>query len=148
MEPNSKIDLGQKTAGKKINNWFIVSVILAIALISILAVNFYNDKKDGLIVLPTDQAADTLVDFINKIYGPKVGLATLKEVTEKNGLYEVIVSVANNNETVDQTIFITRDGKLFIPQVINIEDVLVKFEEFQQQQQSPQPQPTPNLPTE
>lgn len=142
------MDPTPKPVDKKFNIWLVISIILMIALISVLATNVFKNKQTKLITIPPDQAASKLVDFINKIYGPQVGIATLKSVSEENGLYKVEVKVINNNESIDQTIFITYDGKLFIPQTIDIEDVLAQYEAFQKQQQNIQPQTNPPAPTE
>lgn len=121
--------------------WMIVSVVLFIALIAVVA--FFAVKPGALSpsssnapVVKADDAAASLVDFINKIYSQQVGTATLKSVVEENGLYKVTVGITANGSPVDQEVYLTRDGKLFIPQVIKIDDVLAQYQQYQQQQQA------------
>lgn len=121
--------------------WMIVSVVLFIALIAVVA--FFAIKPgalstgggDSTPIVKADDAANSLVDFINKIYAQQVGTATLKSVTEEHGLYKVVVGVTANGSPVDQEVYLTRDGKLFIPQVINVDEVMTQYQEYQQQQQ-------------
>jgi hypothetical protein len=121
--------------------WMIASVVLFVALIAVIA--FFVSTK-GLPtgsgtsgpVLKSDTAANNLVDFINKIYAQQVGTATLKSVTEENGLYKVTVGITANGQPVDQEVYVTRDGELFIPQVIKVDEVTAQYDQFQQQQQA------------
>lgn len=136
--------------------WMIVSVVLFIALIAVVA--FFAIKPGALPtssgsnapVIKADDAAASLVDFINKIYSQQVGTATLKSVTEESGLYKVTVGITANGNPVDQEVYLTRDGKLFIPQVIKVDEVLTQYDQYQQQQQAgtgePVPAPTDTVP--
>lgn len=134
------MDQNQKPAAKIPNIWLVVSIVLAIALVGVLAANVVKkeggDEKGKIVVVEPEKAGGSLLDFINKVYGPQVGTATLKEVTEENGLYKVSLTVVDNTGApVEQTVFLTRDAKLFIPQAIDIESVLAQFDALQQQQQ-------------
>ena len=123
----------QRGVAKKMNIWLIVSVVLAIALVGVFATNL--TKKDGdLKIVKPEEASTLLLDFINEVYGPQVGEATLKSTAEENGLYKVELTVMDQGQPLDQTIYVTKDAKLFIPQAIEIEDALAKFQEFQNQQ--------------
>lgn len=138
------MDQTDQPKAKKPNIWFIISLVLAIALIGVLVANYGSPKEEGdLVVVQADAAALNLLDFINEVYGPQIGSVTLKGVEEKNGLYQVTISITNNGQPVDEVVFLTRDGKLFIPQVLDIEDNLQRFHEFQAaQQQQVQPETT------
>lgn len=122
--------------------WMIASVVLFIALIAVIV--FFATKSGGLPsgdgnsapVLKADTAASDLVTFINKIYAQQVGTATLKSVTEESGLYKVTVGITANGQPVDQEVYVTRDGKLFIPQIIKVDEVSAQYEQYQQQQQA------------
>jgi len=134
-----------KPSSKKLNPWLIVSIILAIILIVVLAIKIFGTKPadDGLTVLAPEAASDSLMDFINKIYGPQIGNATFKTVVKENGLYKVTVGIVDpqSGQPVDQDVYVTVDGKLFIPQIINIATTLEQFEAFQQAQQQQQAAP-------
>lgn len=123
-------------AAKKPNIWLVISIILAIALVGVVAVMMLQNKG-GITVLTPDKAGSTLISFINKVYGQQVGTATLKTITDENGLYKIVLTVTQNNAPVDQTVYVSKDGKLFIPQALNIEDMLKQFEAYQAQQQNP-----------
>jgi len=128
----------------KPNIWLITTIILAIALVAVLAVKLpqTGTKTDGdMTVVPPQEAADKLVDFVNQIYGAQIGTATLKEVSETSGLYGVKVEVSQAGQNTDQIIYITKDAKLFIPQALEMNVMLSQFEAFQQQQQQLQQQP-------
>ena len=130
----------------------IAGIVLIFALMGILTTACSMPKlttKDSnqtqLAVIPADETASKLLDFVNEIYGPQIGTATLKDVSEESGLYKVTVSVMNNETPTDQIIFVTRDGKLFVPQVMDMEDTLIQFHDWQQQMQA-QPAVTPTPP--
>lgn len=123
-------------AAKKPNTWLVVSIILAIALIGVIAVTMLGNKG-GITVLTPEKAGSSLISFINEVYGQQVGTATLKTITDENGLYKVVVTVTQNNAPVDQTVYISKDGKLFIPQALNIADMQKQFEAYKAQQQNP-----------
>lgn len=124
---------------KKSNPWIIVSIVLALALVVVSLMSFggLTGSKDKMTVLSSDQAGTQLLAFINQVYSAQVGTAALKSVTEENGLYKVTVTVTNptTNQPEDQPVYVSRDGKLFIPQVIDIDKTKTDFEAFQQQQQ-------------
>ena len=131
--------------------WMIVSVVLFIALVAVIG--FFATKPGALgggnsaPIVKADDAANSLVDFINKVYAEQVGTATLKSVTEESGLYKVTVGITANGQPVDQEVYVTRDGMLFVPQIIKVDEVMAQYEDFQRQQQAgtgtPAPVPPP-----
>jgi len=133
-----------KMGEKKSNPWLIVSIILAIILIAVLALKVFESKPADvdLVVLEPEEASDSLMDFIDTIYGPQIGDATFKKIEKENGLYKATVEIVDpqTGQPVDQNIYITVDGKLFIPQAINISTTLQQFEEYQQAQLQQQAQ--------
>lgn len=123
---------------KPMNIWVIISIVLAIALIGVSVYAFgpmKTSQNGSMVVKSSDQASADLISFINKVYGAQVGNATLKSTSEQSGLYEVALSISANGTPTDQTVYVTKDGKFFIPQVIDIADVSQQFETYQQQQQ-------------
>jgi len=125
-------------AQKPTNSLLIVTIILAIALVGVVGFMAYDKiGAKGLAVVPSDKAAASLVSFINEVYGSKVGQVTLKSVTEKNGMYEVTLSMSaagTAGSAADQVVFITKDAKIFIPQVIDIATMEQQFKDYQAQQ--------------
>jgi hypothetical protein len=56
--------------------------------------------------------------------------------------------MTTNGTPADQIVFVTKDGKIFIPQVIDIEQMKTEFKNFQAQQQNGAVQPTETVPAE
>lgn len=149
MDPIPKA-AGSKPVIKKNNPWQIISLILALALVAVLAWQWWQNNKgqENITIIAKEEAGNKILDFVNKIYGSQLGTLTLKETAEENGLYKVTFTLIDptTNQPVDQPAYVTKDGKLFIPQVINISEALTQFETFQQQQQlqqQPTLEPTP-----
>lgn len=146
MSPVERTMPAPKAPGKTMNIWLIVSIVLAVALVGTVAYAFMGKKmpaigggdKAGaeLVAIGTDEAGNSLISFINEVYGERVGQVTLKGVAEKNGLYEVTFVMTSNGTPTDQIVFVTKDGKIFIPQVIDIAEMKTQFQEYQAQQQA------------
>lgn len=140
MSPVEKTMPTPKAPGKPMNVWMITSIILAVALVGAIAFALAGGsaliKKDGMTIIKSDKAAGELVAFINEVYGERVGQVTLKGVTEKNGLYEVTFVMTADGQPTDQIVFVTKDGKVFIPQVIDIADMREQYKQYQAQMQA------------
>ena len=102
-------------SAKKGNPWNIISAILAIALIAILVVNSSKSDDNGMVALSAQEVETEILNFVDKIYGPQIGVVTPKETTEESGLYKITVGVVDptTNQPVDQIIYATKDAKLF-----------------------------------
>lgn len=117
-------------AGKPINPWMISTGVLGIALLAVLALQGTGLSSGGQTV-SAEKAGSDLLTFINTIYGDRLGAATLNGTTEEHGLYRVLLTV--NDETgqpTEQEVFVSRDGKLFIPQAIVVDEVLSQYQAF------------------
>src|SRR3989339_1993697 len=129
-----------RPAAKKPNLWLVVSIVLAIALIGVVFTNYFGKQdQTQMTVIEPDAAGQTLLDFINEVYAGQIGTATLKGVTLESGLYQITISIVDpqTNQPVDQTVFLSRDGKYFVPQIVEISAVLSQFRTLQQQPQVP-----------
>ncbi|MFA6322904.1 MAG: hypothetical protein WCX71_05580 [Candidatus Buchananbacteria bacterium] len=138
MPPVEKSAFAPKSA-KPMNIWLIVSIILAVALIGVIGYSLSTKlaKGDkGMKIVKSDEAANTLIGFVNEVYGDRVGTVALKGVTEKNGLYEVTFSMTSNGTPTDQIVFVTKDAKIFIPQVIDMAQMQEQYKAYLQQQQA------------
>jgi len=137
-------------AKKPMNSLLIVTIILAIALIGVIGYLAYdkmvvNGGANGFTVVSSDKAAASLVSFINEVYGDKVGQVTLKSVTEKNGMYEVTLSMSaagTDGTAADQVVYVTKDAKIFVPQIIDIATMEQQYKDYMAQQAA-QPDVTP-----
>ncbi len=72
-----------------------------------------------------EEAKETVENFINTALMPPGATATVKEVTEEDDMYKVVVE-ANGQEI---TSYLSEDGKMFFPNVMNIEETLKKNED-------------------
>jgi hypothetical protein len=73
-------------------------------------------KNTAKIITP-DEAKAKVTDFINKNLVQAGNEVTIKEITEADGLYKVIVTMKNGQEIIS---YISKDGSKFFPQVIDI----------------------------
>ena len=123
---------GNKTP---LNIWMIISAVLAVVVVVLVVMWPKAGASNGSVkAISTADAGAKLVEFVNKIYGPQIGLSTLKSVETKSGLYQITVTVDNNGQAVDQVVFMTQDGLMFIPQSLDIAQVESEYEAFLQQQ--------------
>lgn len=114
------------SATKSSNSWMIVSVILAIALIVSVGYTFKN-KGDQI---SSDDAGQRLMSFVEEVYASQVGAVKLVGVQEVSGLYEVTVGVTVAGQPPEQKVYITKDGNLFIPQVLDINEITKQYRDF------------------
>lgn len=122
---------GSASSSKPMNAWMIISAVLAIALIIAIVSATKGGSSDATFKpVSSDDAGNILLDFVNEIYAGQIGQSTLKSVTEKNGMYEVVVTVNSNGQDIEQTVFVTRDAKLFIPQALDMADVQQQYQDF------------------
>jgi hypothetical protein len=75
--------------------------------------------------LSEEEAKQVAEDFINSTLMPPGGTATVKEVSEENDMYKIVVS-ANGQEI---TSYLSEDGKMFFPNAMNIEEASKAKEE-------------------
>jgi len=117
----------KKKPKRKTDYWKLATLVLIVLLgISIFTNGFSTGSG-----LSKDEAAAKTLDFVNTnlLQGQT---ATIKSVTEEKGVYNLKLSVTG--QEVDS--YITKDGVLFFPQVINMEEGI------------PQPPAQPQTPPE
>ena len=90
-------------------------ILLLIALIIIAFFSFYKPTK----ILTPDQAKQETLTFINKYLMQPGQTATIKNITTEYGLYKMNVNIVTTNVTS----YLTKDGKLFFPQALNIKKI-------------------------
>jgi len=128
------------------NIWPIISGILAIALVGVIV--FYSSglsSKGDEAVVTDQEAADNFLDFITEVYGDQISPINLKEVTETQGLYKVDFTITDTGQTVDQTVYMTKDGKSFTAQMVVIEEAMQQYREYQAALEQQQIAPTPTI---
>lgn len=121
--------------GKKeqnINPWMVSTIVLAIAIVGIFIFGgkgLLSSFSGNIEAIGSQKGSESLLKFLSEVYGDKVGTVTPSGATEENGLYKVTVTFAKDGQTSSGDLYITRDGKLFVPQIIDIEDTVSKFRE-------------------
>lgn len=113
--------LGSKGASKNL-------IALAIAVIGILVIasvaytnGFFENNQnqnENENVLSANEISEKVINFINENILQGQANASLIEIVEENGLYKVKIKIGE--EEFDS--YVTKDGKLLFPQVIDIEN--------------------------
>ncbi|PIS05123.1 MAG: hypothetical protein COT81_02770 [Candidatus Buchananbacteria bacterium CG10_big_fil_rev_8_21_14_0_10_42_9] len=100
--------------------WMIISGILLIVVIVLAFLMFLG--AGGEDSLNADEAGSKALNYVNSVY--QAG-ATLKSVSEASGVYSVVVTSKDfAGQQRDTEIFITKDGRLYFPQGIDIDQEL------------------------
>ena len=134
-------------SAKEPNIWLVVSIVLAIALVGVIAFNYFQgqtgetDAGDSASVVSSQQAAADFLEFIDEIYGAQVSPVTLTSVAEEYGLYKIDFTITEEGTAVPQTVFITKNGKGFTPIIYLIDDITSQFRDYQSQLQAQPPAP-------
>ncbi|MEA1963084.1 MAG: thioredoxin domain-containing protein [Patescibacteria group bacterium] len=84
-------------------------------------------------ILAPEEAKATAVDFINNNLMQPGSEISVKEISEDNNLYKIILNMSSGQEI---TSYLSRDGKLFFPQVMNIEEVTKETEQNKNQEEA------------
>jgi len=103
--------------------------VLAIVLVVVLFMgmgskDLVGPEGEKYSVLSEQKAADTLVGFLNQVYSDRVGVVTMNSVSQEHGLYKVAVTIDSNNNPVDGDLYVSKDGQLFFPTAVRIDDIL------------------------
>ncbi len=100
----------------------IALVLIALGLITLSSLKKTDAKttanKPGK-TISTDVAKKTAEDFINNFLMQGGSKATIKDVTTEYGLYKMSVDITS--DVVES--YMTKDGKLFFPQALNVAEV-------------------------
>jgi hypothetical protein len=90
-------------------------LILAVFLILILSGCVQNQN-----ILSLEDAKTKIVNFINNNLMQPGNQVSVKEITEEDGLYKVVVNTTQGQEI---TSYMTKDGSKFFPQVMDIAEI-------------------------
>ncbi len=100
----------------------IVAVLVVLGLITSSSLR-KDDKKSNALkpgkTISTDLAKTKAQDFINNFLMQSGSKATIKDITTEYGLYKLSVDITS--DVVES--YMTKDGKLFFPQALNIDEV-------------------------
>ncbi|MBU2634536.1 MAG: DsbA family protein [Nanoarchaeota archaeon] len=105
---------------KKISTWKILTAVFAILLVASVATNGFKSMGG----LSKESAKQTANDFIQtNLVSPGVSI-DIESITEKNGLYLLDVAVTAEGTTQNVESYISKDGKLFFPQALDMEAII------------------------
>jgi hypothetical protein len=93
-----------------------IVVVLAIILAAVIFTLLYN-KKDYK-EISVDEAIAKTENFVNTYLMPSGSKATIIDVSEEYGLYKMNINIGSESPVES---YVTKDGKLFFPQAINID---------------------------
>ncbi len=96
------------------------AIILSLAITFIITGCSLTPKKDKPVIIGLEAAKAKAVNFINDNLMQPGSEVTIKEITEENELYKVVVNMANGQEI---TTYLSRDGEKFFPQVMDIAEI-------------------------
>jgi glutaredoxin len=91
--------------------------ILILSAITVLIATGCSLNAPKTEVIGIEEAKTKVVDFINNNLMQEGTEVSIKEITEDGDLYKVIVNMPNNQEIIS---YLTKDGKKFFPQVMDI----------------------------
>jgi glutaredoxin len=98
----------------------MTKVVLPIILVIILAlIGFTTLRKPTTKNLSADEAKNTAETFVNQFLMSGGSKATIKGITEEYGMYKLQIDITS--DVVES--YITKDGKLFFPQALNIAEM-------------------------
>lgn len=117
-------------------------IILCLAL-AFAATGCSLANKNTVKPIAIEEAKTLVADFINNNLMQSGNTVSIKEVTEENDLYKVVVNMSNGQEIES---YLSKDGKKFFPQVMDIEEVEKKMAENDKSKEAAQAQTAANVP--
>lgn len=117
-DPDKKVDFSKFSKKVKKNPWIVSTVVLGLALIVLLVLNFTGNVTGAFgssDVIGPDVAGDKIVSFLNEQTGGGVEYVSAED---KGNLYEV--TVAYNGQ--DVPVYVTKDGAYFVQGAIPMDE--------------------------
>ncbi|NCF75292.1 MAG: hypothetical protein GWO87_02285 [Xanthomonadaceae bacterium] len=132
-------------------NFWLISIAFLLIVIAILLVSKNSNvkniitNKNTTTEMTAEEAGTELTNFINEAYSRGIKNIKVAKSEEKNGLYAITaVITSQNDKTSTSTLYITKDGKLFLPDAIDIEKK--RAEIVKQKSNNNQQAPTSKIP--
>ncbi|MEA2064885.1 MAG: thioredoxin domain-containing protein [Patescibacteria group bacterium] len=123
------------TQAKKqgINPWMLSTIFLLAVLVLMI---FENGKITNKIrsggttdILTAEKAGQEWIGFINEVNPATKEKLKISEIKEESGVYAATVSYDNQGQVSTSTIHISRDGKMFFQQGVDMEKEMQKMAE-------------------
>lgn len=102
-------------SGMKLDGFKVAAAVLVVLLVVSIVTSGFTQWR----FTSQDKVTKETLDFVNKALLQGASTAELKSVSESAGLYNLKLVV--NGKEVDS--YVTKDGKLFFPQAINVAEV-------------------------
>jgi hypothetical protein len=110
----------KKIIQKIFSREYFLRLTLPIILVIILVIiGLCSFQKPSVKTLTPDQAKTLTENFVNKYLMQSGSKATIKSVTEEYGLYKLDINIV----TSDVETYLSKDGKLFFPQALDIDKI-------------------------
>lgn len=103
-------------------------VILGLFLVFVTTGCSLSGNKPGATKVSLEEAKIIVADFINNNLMQKGSEVSIKEVVEEETLYKVVVNMPGDQEIIS---YLTKDGKRFFPQAMEIEELKKEAQEKQ-----------------
>ena len=124
-EQSEKKDNLCKCKSNKCKSFFLV-LLFFLAVVLLLNTTFLNNKnRNGISSMGKDEARNKVEKFINESLMRGGGKAEVKEVSDRGDFYEMTVNI--NGREINSGI--SKDGKKFFTEVMDIEETEKKMEE-------------------
>lgn len=107
-------------------------IIVLGMLLVLVATGCSLAKKEAKNELSIEDAKTKILTYINENLMQPGSAASIKEISEENGLYKMTVSLPNNQEVMA---YATKDGKKFFPQAMDLD----KNVDEQKEESAPEP---------
>jgi glutaredoxin len=117
--------------------------IIIMGLVAVLITSGCSLTQNKAKPLSLEEVKVKAADFINNNLMQAGQEVSIKEITEENGLYKIIVNMPNGQEI---TSYMTKDGKKFFPQVMDIAEIEQKTKEKKEKQAQAEEDSRSNLP--
>lgn len=121
--------LFKKFHKKDDDHWLILILVLLVCLsvISLVFAQSISKSKMTINKLSPEQANKKLTSFLNQVYGQQIGKVAINQVKEESGLYKISLTLTNQGKTNTDTVYMSQDGKFFIPGPQNIDQSLAQL---------------------
>jgi len=108
-------------------------IIILSLILALFATGCSLTGADSQKILAPEEAKAKAVDFINNNLMQPGSEVSVKEISEDNNLYKIVLNMSGGQEI---TSYLSRDGKLFFPQVMDIEEVTKEAEQNKNQEEA------------
>ena len=108
-------------------------IIILSLILAFFATGCSLTGADSPKILAPEEAKATAIDFINNNLMQPGSEVSVKEISEDNNLYKIVLNMSEGQEI---TSYLSKDGKLFFPQVMNIEEVTKETEQNKNEEEA------------